>query len=92
MDNKLIILIMIAVAVIVGVSLVGYINIGECGDGICQKTEEESGSCPQDCIALPVFQETPAAYKGAEEAVQEPEEVLPEGAQTSEEVLPEVSQ
>ena len=52
MEDKIKMIIVVAVAIITGVLLIGYINNGECGDGICQKIEEETGSCPQDCVEL----------------------------------------
>lgn len=48
---------MIAIIVIViigiGVLVIGYGETDQCGDGICQKIEEEKGDCPQDCIKIP---------------------------------------
>lgn len=54
MENKIKIIIIIAVFAIVGFLMLGHIKNKKCGDGICQPFEQRGGSCPQDCVVSAV--------------------------------------
>ncbi len=58
MNKKILILIIVILIVIAGIGAYFILKklappIGKCGDGICQKTEEEKNSCLQDCKTTP---------------------------------------